>query len=210
MTGSSLLPLRIVAVAVGLALTLGACQKAVAPVTSEDMSMGPANAKVTVIEYASVACPVCAQFNNEVFPAFKKKYIDTGRVHYVSREALTHDPALAAAGFVTARCAGKDKYFQVVDDIYHAQEEIETGGQPETVLARIAAKAGVPKERFEVCIRDPKALNAVNARWERYVNDDKITGTPTFVINGKTYDSGDMTLAQLDAAIAEAEAKGKS
>jgi protein-disulfide isomerase len=199
--------LRFAALAAGVALALGACQKPAAPVTSDDMSMGPPAAKVTVVEYASVACPVCAHFNNEVFPAFKKKYVDSGRVRFVAREALTHDPALAAAGFVTARCAGKDKYFQVVDDIYRAQQEIETSGDPRAVLARIAAKAGVPADRFEACIRDPKALIAVNTRWEKYVNDDKITGTPTFVINGKVYDSGEMTLGQLDAAIAEAQAK---
>src|SRR5260221_11034349 len=98
---------------------------------------------------------------------------------------------MAAAGFVTARCAGKDKYFQVVDDIYHAQEEIETGGQPETALAGIAVKAGVPNESFEACIRDPKALHAVNARSERSVNADNIAAPPTFVIDGTTYDSRD-------------------
>jgi len=63
-----------------LVLGLAACQKpAPPPVTSEDMSMGPAKARVTVVEYASVACPICAKWHNEVFPAFKKKYVDTGR-----------------------------------------------------------------------------------------------------------------------------------
>ena len=198
--------LRPAAAALGLVLALAACQKAVAPVTSEDMSMGPAGAKVTVVEYASVACPVCAHFNNEVFPAFKKKYVDTGRVRFVAREALTHDGALAAAGFLTARCAGKDKYFQVTDDIYHAQQELETAGEPKAVLARIAAKAGVPAGRFEACINDSKALGAINDRWMKYVEVDKISGTPTFVINGKVYEN-ELTLSQLDAAIAEAQAK---
>lgn len=196
--------------ALALCVILAACQKpSAAPVTSDDMSLGQATAKVTVIEYASVACPICAQWNNEVFPAFKKKYIDTGRVHYISREALTHDPALAAAGFLTARCAGKDKYFQVVDDIYHQQTDIEQGGDPQAALQQIAAKAGVSKDRFDACIHDAKALNGINSRWEKYVNVDKINGTPTFVINGKVYDDGDMTLAQMDAAIAQAEAAGK-
>jgi len=196
----------LIAVAV---LALAACQKpAAAPVTTDDVSMGAANAKVTVIEYASVACPICAKWNNEVYPAFKKKYVDTGRVRYVLREALTHDPAIAAAGFLTARCAGKDKYFQVVDDIYHAQAEMEATGQPAPVLERIAAKAGVPQDRFQACIRDSKALNAIQARWDRYVRDDKVTGTPTFVVNGKVYDSGEFPMSDIDAAVAEAE-KGK-
>jgi protein-disulfide isomerase len=198
---------------VGLALTmaLAACQKPAGDTaTAEDMAMGDPAAKVTMIEYASVSCPHCARFDMEVFPAFKTKYIDTGQVRYIAREALTGDPAIAAAGFLTARCAGKDKYFQVVDAIYHAQQEMFSGGEPHAVLLNIARSAGMTDAQFESCIKDETALNALNARWERYVKDDKITGTPTFVINGKVYDKGEMSLAELDAAIAEAKSAGKT
>ncbi|MDQ2861878.1 MAG: DsbA family protein [Pseudomonadota bacterium] len=194
-----------------LALTLAACQKATTTaVTAEDMSMGNAKAPVTMVEYASVSCPHCADWNKEVFPAFKAKYIDTGKVRYVLREALTSDPAIAAAGFLTARCAGKDKYFQVVDAIYRAQQEMFTGGQPHAVLLRIARSAGLTDAQFEACIKDETALNALNTRWEHYVKDDHINATPTFVINGKTYDKGGTTLADMDGAIAEAMAGAKS
>ena len=86
--------------------------------------MGNPQAKVTVVEYASVACPHCGRFNNEVFPAFKAKYIDTGKVHYVFREMLVgngQEQAFGAAGFLLARCAGQDKYFSVLDAIFHGQ-----------------------------------------------------------------------------------------
>ncbi|MHB8528446.1 MAG: thioredoxin domain-containing protein [Caulobacteraceae bacterium] len=188
------------------AVALAACQKAPTGVTSDDMAMGNPKAKVTVIEYASVACPHCAAFNNDVFPAFKAKYIDTGRVRYVEREALTGDPAIAAAGFLTARCAGKNKYFQLVDAIYHGQEEMARTGDPHAVLLDIARSAGMTDAQFQECITDERALNALQARWNRYMTDDKITGTPTFVINGKLYANGEMTLPQLDAAVAQAQA----
>ncbi len=190
---------------------LSACQKPGGVSTSaEDMSMGSATAKVTMIEYASVSCPHCATFNNTVFPAFKAKYIDTGKVRYIAREALTGDPAIAAAGFLTARCAGKDKYFQVVDAIYHGQEEMFRDGQPHAVLLNIARSAGLTDAQFETCIKDEKTLNDLNARWMKYVNEDKINATPTFVINGKTYDKGEMSLAELDAAVAAAQAGAKT
>ena len=172
--------------------------------SADDMTMGSPTAKVTMIEYASVSCPHCAEWAIDVFPAFKAKYIDTGKVFYVAREALTADPAIAAAGFLTARCAGKAKYFQVVDAVYHAQAQLETGGQPRTVLLNIARSAGMTDAQFDACIKDDKALTALNARWDRYVKDDHINGTPTFVINGKLYDKGEMTMAQMDAAVAEA------
>ena len=192
-----------------MALALASCQKPVSGALPDDMTMGSPKAKVTMIEYASVACPHCARWNDEVFPAFKAKYIDTGRVRYVAREALTGDPAIAAAGFLTARCAGKDKYFQVVDAIYRAQAQMETGGQPHAVLQTIALSAGLSDAQFEACIRDETALKALEARWDRYVNEAKISGTPTFVINGKVYDKGEMPLPQLEAAVAQAEAAGR-
>ncbi|HLZ82124.1 MAG TPA: DsbA family protein [Caulobacteraceae bacterium] len=194
-----------------LTLALGACQKAGSDaVSAGDMSMGNPAAKVTMIEYASVSCPHCARFDMEVFPAFKAKYIDTGQVRYVAREALTGDPAIAAAGFLTARCAGKDKYFQVVDAIYHAQQEMFASGDPHATLLNIARSAGLTDAQFDKCIKDDAALKALNDRWEHYVKDDNINSTPTFVINGKVYNKGEMTLAELDAAVSEARASGKT
>ena len=193
-----------------MALWLSACQKTVTPVTDEEMSLGDPKAPVTVVESASLACPICAAWNNEVFAQFKTKYIDSGKVHYVSREALVHDPALAAAGFLTARCAGRDKYFKVVDAVYHAQTEMEQGGQPEAVLERIAKDNGLSDDQFQACIKDSTALAAVNARWDRYVKDDHINATPTFVINGKVYDQGYMPMTQMDQAISEAMTQHKA
>lgn len=201
-----------VVIAVALAtLGLAACQKSGDQVSPDDMTMGNPKAPVTVIEYASVSCPHCAAFNNNVFPAFKAKYVDTGKVFYVAREALTADPAIAAAGFLTARCAGRDKYFQVVDAIYHAQVQMETGGDPHAVLLQIARSAGLTDAKFEACIRDQAAIAALNARWRRYIDEDKINATPTFVINGKAFDQGEASLPALDKAIAEAQSgQGKS
>jgi protein-disulfide isomerase len=196
-----------IALTAALALIgLAACQKPSSQAAADDMTLGNAKAPVTVIEYASVACPHCARFNNEIFPTFKSKYIDTGKVFYVSREALTADPAIAAAGFLTARCAGKEKYFQVVDAIYHSQAPMETGGDPHAILLQIARSAGLTDAQFEACIRDPKAIADLNARWNRYINDDKINATPTFVINGKVFDKGELSMPELDKAIADAQA----
>ena len=61
-------------------LSLAACNQGggAAGTAQGDMSMGDPNAKVKMVEYASVTCSHCAAFNNDVFPAFKAKYIDTG------------------------------------------------------------------------------------------------------------------------------------
>jgi protein-disulfide isomerase len=176
----------------------------VAPV-ADDMSMGDPNAKVTVIEYGSASCTHCAHFNNDIFPAFKAKYIDTGKVRYVFREFLTEPVDLAAAVFLLARCAGKDKYFSVLDTFFHAQADVYKTGDAGPVLTRIAKDNGMSEQQADACLGDKAATAALNARVQGYVNNDKISGTPTFFVDGQRLE-GVQTLAQLDAAIAHAEA----
>ncbi|MFO1012855.1 MAG: thioredoxin domain-containing protein [Caulobacteraceae bacterium] len=187
-----------------LALTLVACNKTTSAVTDDDMSLGNAQAKVTVIEYGSASCAHCARWNNDVFAAFKARFIDTGRVHYVFREFLTEPRAMAAAGFLTARCAGRDKYFQVLDAVYHAQEEMFTTQDMRGPLLRIAQGVGLTEAQFNACVSDQAATKALNDRVEKYARDANITATPTFVINGKV-NAGEMSMEQLEAAISAAE-----
>ena len=195
----------LVAAALG-ALALAGCSKsggAGAPDTA-DMTMGDPTAKVKMVEYASVTCVHCAKFNSDVFPEFKKKYIDTGKVHYTFKEFLTPPAEVAAAGFLTARCAGKDKYFNVVDALFHAQEEMFTSGDMRGVLLRTAQSAGMTEEQFNACITNEAALQSLNERMEKAIKTDKITATPSFIVNGKKIKEGEVTMAELDAAVAEA------
>jgi protein-disulfide isomerase len=179
-----------------------------ATVTADDMSMGDANAKVTVVEYASLACGHCAEWNKTVFPEFKAKYIDTGKVRYVFREFITQPPQLAVAGTLLARCAGKDKYFTVIDAVFHGQEEIFRTGDIRGVLLPIAQSAGLSEEAFMACVSDEKAIKALNDKVQKYATEAKIEGTPTFFFNDDKYGNG-LTMAQIDEAYAKALAKVK-
>lgn len=185
----------------GVALALTACNKGGAG-TMEDMSLGKADAKVKVIEYASLSCTHCMRFNNEVFPAFKAKYIDTGLVHYTFREFLTQPVEVAAAATLLARCAGKDKYFGVIDQWFHTFEEmIRTNSQDyRGGLLRVAQSAGMTEAQFNACVSDEKQLKALNDRVEGFVKKDKIEATPTFIINGAKME-GELSLAGFDAVI---------
>ena len=195
---------RLLVVAALGALALAGCSKGAGTVDTADMTLGDPNAKVKMVEYASLTCSHCGTFINDVFPAFKAKYIDTGKVHYTFKEFLTPPNEVAAAGFLTARCAGKDKYFNVTDAIFHAQQEMFTTGDMRGVLLRIAQSAGLTEEQFNACITDEAALKALNERVEKAIKVDKINATPTFVINGKKVKEGEVSLAELDAAVAEA------
>ena len=198
---------RLLVASVG-AVVLAGCQKkgpSGAPAEG-DMSLGNPKAKVTVVEYASVGCPVCAGWQREVWPAFKAKYVDTGKVHYIFREMLVGgdiEVRVAANGFVLARCAGADKYFPVVDAIFANQEQaFQT---PRETLENIAKSVGMTTEQFNACVEDHKAVDALNERVERHSRGDGVNATPTFVINGKAQPAGPLTLQQLDALIAAAD-----
>jgi protein-disulfide isomerase len=197
------------ALSASVAVALAGCAKK-ETANADDMSLGNPSSKVTVVEYASASCVHCGRWNNDVFPAFKAKYIDTGKVNYVYREFLTPPEQVAAASFLLARCAGKDKYFSVLDSVYRSQEEMFTTGDFRGVLLRVAQSAGLNEQQFNACVTDEKALKALNARVEKYAKDANIRGTPTFVVNGVKVngeDGGEASLAQLDAAIDAAAKK---
>lgn len=196
---------RIVAAAFGaLALCAGSAMAAPPAPATGDMSLGDPKAKVKLVEYASLSCSHCAVFNNEVFPAFKRKYIDTGKVHYTLREILTPPAQVAAAGYITARCAGKDNYFTVVDAVFRGHEEMVKTGDARSVLVAAAKAGGLTEAQFEACLADTANLEALNARVAKNAKDGAITGTPTFVFNGKKVKEGEITAAELDAAVAAA------
>ena len=177
-------------IAAAALFALGACQKSgagAAPPALGDMILGSENAPITLIEYASSTCPHCKHFHETVFPGLKSKYIDTGKVKFVFREFPTPPEAIAVAEFQIARCAGKDKYFALLDTYFKEQEGIfqqaqsPTGAKP--ALLGIARQAGMSEEQFEACIADQKVqqliLDTAKAGMDKY----KITGTPTLVID---------------------------
>jgi protein-disulfide isomerase len=171
-----------------------------------DMTLGNAKAKVTVVEYASTACPHCAHWNAEVWPAFKAKYVDTGKVNFVFRELITSPPQVAVAGPLLARCAGKDKYFAVIDGAFRAQDEIY---QTSTLmpLVKVAQANGLNEDQVKACLSDEAAVTAIQERVEANAKRDGVSASPTFLVNGAKLE-GAQSLEELDKAIAAA-GKGK-
>lgn len=194
---------RSLALSLAVALSVGAAASAAVPAHEpDDMTLGSPKARVAVIEYASVGCPHCAAWNNDVWPAFKAKYVTTGHVRFVVREMLTGEPTVALAGFMLARCAGPAKYFPTIEAIYRRQASMfEAGAAPGPILRDIAkTSAGMTDAAFDACTGDDKGRQAVNARADRHASQDGVNSTPTFFVNGKRFE-GELTLAQLAGAV---------
>jgi protein-disulfide isomerase len=155
------------------------------PQSLPDMALGPANASVTITEYASMTCPHCANFNEAVFPKIKSAYIDSGKVRYVFREFPLD--IKAAAGSMLARCIAKDdapKYFAVIDLLFRQQNEWVTKNTTET-LTRIGKQAGLSQQQVEDCLKDQALLDKIAAD-QKFANEVlKVNSTPTFFVNGE-------------------------
>ncbi|MER8456935.1 DsbA family protein [Mesorhizobium sp. M0142] len=167
------------------------------PSALPDMQLGKDDAKVTIVEYASMTCPHCAHFAETTFPELKTKYIDTGKARYILRE-FPFDPS-AEAGFMLARCS-KDNYFPMVDVLFRQQANWVGVNNTKDALLQIAKLAGFTQESFEACLTDQKLLDDVRSVQKRGADEFKVDSTPTFFINGKTY-KGAMSIAEMSAII---------
>ncbi|VAV90860.1 Periplasmic thiol:disulfide interchange protein DsbA [hydrothermal vent metagenome] len=181
-----------------------------------EMTRGKADAVVTVIEYASVTCPHCATFHEQVYPTIKENYIDTGKVRFVFREFPTSPANLSIAGSMLARCAadtgGMDAYFLVLDTLFKTQGDPRqrTGWiyseNPREELIKIAAQAGMGEDDLDACINREELLDFLNENVKTGRDKYDIRSTPSFVVNGtvRHFSSVEDMSAALDEAIEKA------
>ena len=164
-----------------------------------EITLGPPDAKVTVVEYASMTCSHCAHFTVDVWPEFKKKYIDSGKVHYVFREFPLDN--LAAAAAMLARCTGGDKTMPLIEMLFEKQKDWAFGeGNPVPKLFEFAKQAGFTQESFDKCLTDQKLLDNITSGRTRAADVFGVNATPTFFINGKKLD-GAPTIEAFDKMI---------
>jgi protein-disulfide isomerase len=163
-----------------------------------DEIQGPADAPVTIVEYASMTCPHCSHFHETTYPEMKKKYIDTGKVRFIFRE-FPLDP-LAAAASMLARCAGKDKFFPLIEAFFSQQKDwvVQKPLQP---MFAIAKQAGFTQQSFDECLANQQLLNGIEQTRTRAQEKFSVNSTPTFFINGKIF-RGALTPEELDKQVA--------
>lgn len=172
--------------------------KVLTPGSLKDIFIGKEDAKVTIVEYASVTCPHCAHFHETTFPTIKEKYLDTGKARLVLRE-FPYDPR-GTAGFMLARCAGEDKYYAMVGTLFQQQASWAEAKDANAALFQLAKLAGFTQESFDKCLTDQNLLNQLNASTKRAYDDFGVNSTPSFLINGKRY-AGALSVEEMSAII---------
>ncbi len=164
------------------------------------MSMGNPDADVTVVEYASLTCPHCANFHREVFPRLKETFIDTGKIHFIYREVYFDRPGLWGA--MLARCAGPDRYFGVIDVLYREQAGWSRRPDAPAIMSDLYAigrQAGLTRETVDACMSDQAWAQGLVAKFQENAQRDGIDSTPSFLINGQK--TGNLPWPEMEARI---------
>lgn len=150
-----------------------------------DFGLGPKDAKVKMVEYASLTCPHCAHFHEEVWPKLKADYIDTGKIRFELREIYFDRYGLWGA--MMARCGGEMRYFGITDILFDTQKDWLSTDDPNVVIAnlkKIGRSAGMDDATLDACMKDSAQAEAMVAHSQKNADADKLEGTPSFVING--------------------------
>jgi protein-disulfide isomerase len=169
--------------------------------------MGNPNAKVKLIEFASLTCPHCKDFHAAAYSTLKSKYVASGDVSYEFRNFVLNGPDYAAS--LLARCQGPGPFFGLLKAFFDDQqswvepfttlspaEQKRLGGLPQDQQIAAMADAGeldayvrtrgIPKAKFDQCLSDPAAIKTLADLRTQATDQYKLTGTPGFIINGKT------------------------
>ena len=175
-------------------------QELMEPGPLPDQVLGSADAPVTIIEYASLTCSHCADFENTTYPQLKQRYIETGKVRYILRE-FPLDP-LAEGASMLSRCAGEGKYYPMVEALFAKQKEWAFAKDPIPPLLAIAKQTGgFTEQSFEQCLSNQALLDNIRAVRQRASEKFGVNSTPTFFVNGKMM-RGAVSMAELEKEMA--------
>ena len=155
--------------------------KPAAPVIYKEFIWGDPKSKVTVIEYASLTCPHCADFANTVFPDIKKNYIDTGKIRFVFRDYPLD--GLGMAGAALARCAPEGRGQKMIELMYKNQNEWARSAAPIEPLKGYAALSGMSSADVDACLKNEALLKEIKDVQTKASTLYQVQSTPTFYIN---------------------------
>ena len=165
----------------------------------EDEVMGDLNAKVAIIEYASMTCPHCKSFHERVLPTIKEKYIDTGKAKYILRPFPFDGDRRGEAAFMLAKCAPNGAYYPMIDALFSTQEVWAGKGNPVPELLRLSKLSGMTEADFKACLGNQELLTKIIQGRNKAVEDFGVRSTPTVFVNDKKL--GDSTIESISEAI---------
>lgn len=169
-----------------------------------DRILGNPNAPITIVEYASMSCPHCAHFDQDVLPQIKKTWIDTGKVKLILRDFPLDEPALKGA--MLARCAPPDRFYAFVNALFADQVQWVLAPDYQKALVRMAELGGMNARTASACLNN-KALEDRIVKERLLASQDLgVDATPTFFVNGTKF-AGEPSVAAFNHLLSGLAAK---
>ena len=167
--------------------------------------MGNPDAPVKLVEYGSLSCPHCAEFEEQGGPELRDTYVKSGQVSWEFRTYLLFGPDAGISALL--HCQDPNAFFPFLEQLYADQrnwggriqslppeqlQQIQNLPPREAAPALLRASGvdeffrqrGMPASRIQSCLADTRVLDQVAAITKRG-NDEGVNGTPSFFINGK-------------------------
>jgi protein-disulfide isomerase len=192
--------------------------------------VGNPNAKIKLIEYASVTCSHCREFKEEAFEPLLSKYVGTGKVSFELRNFLLNPYDIPIS--ILTRCAGPEAYMGLTQQFYENQSSFLDGlskgdqkgmqaamqlpenqrflalGQAMGVIDFFKAR-GISDDQAKQCLTNPANATEMVKMTDRATNEFKITGTPGFLLNGVMFqlEAGSSGWLQVERRLKEAGAR---
>ncbi len=167
-----------------------------------DLQYGNPKARVRIVEYASLSCPHCASFYEEVMPKLKEAYLDGGKIAFTFRHFPLNAPAMKAA--MAVACAADENKHALLEEFFNTQRDWAFDSEYLNNIAKIASKHGLDAKALELCFANTKVEDTILATRQNAEQKLNVASTPTFFVNGKRI-AGAVSFEALEEAIKNAK-----
>jgi protein-disulfide isomerase len=167
--------------------------------------LGDPKAKVTVIEFGDLQCPVCQAFSVETAPGLISDVVRKGTANYEFRQYTIIGPDSTVAAKAALAASEQNRYWNYIELFYRNQGTENSGYVTDGFLETIAKGAGVPDMAKWNKDRNSSKWDAELTKIQRETSALGINATPTIMVQGpggsKVVGSGVLPLSQIESAI---------
>ena len=163
-----------------------------------DVVLGDPAATVEIMEYASLTCPACAYFHANIYPEFKEKYIEPGKIRFIFRNFVFNQTDLMAS--MVCRSGGNDRFYDLISLVFSQQPEL-LAGDPATAISSIVRKAGISRSQVEAALKDQELQKALIAFRNEASRKYAVHSTPTFLVNRDAHIQAPRNFEEFDSAL---------
>ena len=151
-----------------------------------EIVLGNKEAKITIIEFASMTCVHCAEFHQNIFPKINEKYIKTGKVKFIFRHFPLDKQALFAS--ILIKCAPDDKHYDFIKLIFKTRAKWISGEEQFIQkLKNVGKMGGLAENKIESCFKNETIVDEIIESSSMAEKKFNISSTPSFIINEKKY-----------------------